>query len=228
MLVEVGLEDLQRRRRGRFGAEAAFLGRHRGDDTGVGIRGQDHVPGLVAVAGPFRRAGLAGDRHREAAEDAVGGAAGGLRGLVQAFQDRVAVDAVDVDVATGLRGQFLQHPAGGVLDFHPHVRRHHGAAVGDRRVGDRHLQRVRLQVALPGGQLDVVAGRPGPFGFAFLVELVAPLLARHQAFGLLRQVDPGGTADPQLARPALQFAAVPHLQPELVEVDVGGGCGRAR
>ena len=32
-LLEIGFEDLQRGRRGGFGPEAAFLDRHRGDDT---------------------------------------------------------------------------------------------------------------------------------------------------------------------------------------------------
>ena len=78
--------------------------------------------------------------------------------------------------------EFRQDAAGRVVDLHADVGRDDRAAVGDRRVGDRHLQRVGLQVALAGGELDVVAGRPGPVGFAFLVELVAPVLRGQQPF----------------------------------------------
>ena len=133
---------------------------------------------------------------------------------------------VDVDVAARRRCEFLQHAAGGVVDFHPDVRGHHGAAVGQGRVGDRHLQRVGLQVALAGRQLDVVAGRPGAFGFAFRVEAVAPLLAGQQAFRLLGQVDPGRPPDPEHVRPVLQRPGVPHFQAQRVEEDVGGDLQR--
>ena len=187
VLVEVRFEDLQRGRRRRFGAEAAFLDRHDGDDTRVRVRGEHDVPGLVGVAGRCAVPVLPATGDREAAEDAVGGAAR-RSAPPRAGPSRIAaaVAGVDLDVAARLRVEFLQHPAGRVLDFHADVRGDDGAAVGERRVGDRHLQRVGLQVALAGRQLDVVAGRPGPVGFAFLVELVAPLLARQQAFGLAR------------------------------------------
>ena len=147
---------------------------------------------------------------------------GVLRGVVQAFQDRRAVFRVDLDVAARLGVEFLQHPAGRVVDFLADVRGDDGAAVGQGRVGDRHLQRVGLQVALPGRQLDVVAGRPGPFGIAFGGELVAPVLRRQQAFVGARQVDPGRPSDAERVRPVLQLAGVPHRQAERVEEDVGG------
>ena len=145
---------------------------------GFGIRGEDRVPGLVRVRRALGGAGLAGDRDREAAEDVdtrcrrrsarrragLRGSPPGMSGSMWTWRARLGVE-------------FLQHPAGGVVDLHADVRGDDGAAVAERRVGDRHLQRVGLQVALPGGELDVVAGRPGPVGFAFLVELVAPVLA---------------------------------------------------
>ncbi len=137
------------------------------------------------------------------------------------FEDVFLIGGVHLDVAPGLGVDFLQHPAGRVVDLQPDVGGHDRAAVGDRRVGDGHLQRVGLEVALAGGQLDVVAGRPRPFGFAFLVELVPPLLGGEQPFGGARQVDAGRPPDPELVRPVLEVAGVPHPQPERVEEDVG-------
>ena len=96
------------------------------------------------------------------------------------------------------------------------------AAVGDRRVGDRHLQRVGLQVALADREVDVVARRPGPVGELFPVELVAPGGGRQQARRLARQVDPGLSPDPELVRPALQRQPRVHAVAERVVEDVGG------
>ena len=117
--------------------------------------------------------------------------------------------------------EFLQHAAGGVVDLHADVRGDDGAAVAERRVGERQLQRVRLQVPLAGGELDVVARRPAAFQFPFRGELVAPVLGRQQPLAA-----PGRSmsvaADPELVRPLLQEALVPHAKAERVEVDVGG------
>ena len=135
------------------------------------------------MARAFRGAGLAGDFDREFAEDVVRGAARPCARLVQPFHDRRAVFGVDLDVARAGRVDFLEHPAGGVLDFLADVRGDDRAAVAERRVGDRHLQRVGLQVALAGRQLDVVA-RPtrAVLSVRLRREFVAPLLGRQQAF----------------------------------------------
>ena len=114
---------------------------------------------------------------------------------------RAAVAGAILTWRARLRVEFLQHPAGGVLDFHADVRGDDRAVVAERGVGDRQLQRVGLQVALAGRQLDVVAGRPGPFGVAFGEEFVAPLPARHQAFDL------AGRCRARLASPIPSFRA---------------------
>ena len=94
-----------------------------------------------------------------------------------------------------------------VLDPHPDVRGHDAPAVGDRAVGDRHLERVGLQVALPDGEVDVVAGRPGPVGEVLAEQAVAPRGRRHEAGDLAGEVDPGRMAEPEPARPLLDDVA---------------------
>ncbi len=173
-LGEIRFEDLLRRGRRRFDAEAAFLHRHEGDDTRIRVRGEDAVPGLVRVAGALGGAGLAGDRDREAAEDCRTRSRSPFC-AASCSPSRIAArySGSMGTCAARLGVEFLQHPAGRVVDLQADVGGDDRAAVGERRVGDRHLQRVGLQVALPGGELHVVSRRPGPFGpaFAFLVEL---------------------------------------------------------
>ena len=186
LLGEIRFQDRVGRRGRGFGAEAAFLHGHDGDDLRVRVRRQHRVPGLFVLAVAFGGAGLAGDFDREVAEDLVGGPARALRGLVQAFEDRRRGSRGRSGRGAARRVEFLDHAAEGVVDFLADVRGDDRAAVAERRVGERHLQRVGLQVALAGGELDVVAGRPGAsFGFAFGGEFVAPLLGRQQAlFGV--------------------------------------------
>ena len=111
----------------------------------------------------------------------------------------------------GLRISSTRRPRA-VLDRQPEVRAHHAAAVGDRRVGGRELERRRLEVALADREVDVVARGPRPLDAAAGVQrlgragghlglldalgvlgvaLVAPLAVGHQALELAGDVDPG-------------------------------------
>src|SRR4051794_31525461 len=65
LIGEIRFQDLPCSWRGRFGTEAAFLHRNEGDDTRIGVRGEDAVPGLVQVRRALGGAGLAGDGDRE-------------------------------------------------------------------------------------------------------------------------------------------------------------------
>ena len=140
-----------------------------------------------------RGSGLAGDRDREAAEDRVGGAAGLLRGVVQAFEDRRAV--LRGRSRRGARGagsiSCTTRPAASSTS-HADVRAHDRAAVGERRVGDRHLQRVR-PAGRPGRpragccRRPTRAGRCGPCCRAGC----ATAGVGSRPVGLAGQVDPG-------------------------------------
>ena len=140
----------------------------------------------------------------------------------------------------------LDRPPLRVLDAEPDVRPDQVAAVGDRRVRDRHLQRVGLQIALADREVDVVAHGPRPVETAVLVEVVrnhvlaarrigllglavervAPRRRRQQALALAADVEARGLADPERPRPLLERAAVArvvavvHAIAERVEVDV--------
>ena len=117
-----------------------------------------------------------------------------------------------------------------VLDAQADVRRHDAAAVGDGAVGDRHLERVGLQVALAHGQVDVVARAPGPVGEVAAEQAVAPLGRRHQAGALAGKVDPGRAAEPEAVGPLLDHLAallVRH-QADAIEEHVRGDLQRAR
>src|SRR6185503_12624166 len=88
--LEVLLEDLQRGRRGRVGAEAAVLDQRADDELrrrGALRRPVAAPPRLVELVGVrvlLRGAGLAGDRDREVAEDARRRSVPGVRGLPEA------------------------------------------------------------------------------------------------------------------------------------------------
>ena len=135
----------------------------------------------------------------------------------------------DVEPPLRARGDLLQHPAVRVLDPHADVRRDHAAAVRDRAVGDRHLQRVGLQVTLADGEVDVVARCPGPVGQLLAEEAVSPGRRGHEAADLTGKVDPGRVAEAEAARPLLDdvAAALVRHQPESVEEDVRGHLQRA-
>ena len=77
----------------------------------------------------LRRAGLAGDWDREAAEDVERGPGAVLGGVVESFEDLRPVCRVDVDVALRPGVEFPQHAAGGVVDFLAEVRGDDRAAV---------------------------------------------------------------------------------------------------
>ena len=216
--------------RGGFGAEAAFLDGHDRDDTRVGVRGEHRVPGLVAVAGAVprsrscrrRRSGSRRRRRRTVPSRLLRGVRAGPPGSRRGRRGRSrprAAPAGSNSFSTRPAASSTSMPTCGVTML---------AAVAERRVGDRHLQRVGLQVALADRQLDVVAGRPGPVGVAFREELVAPLFARHQAFALAGQVEPGRAG--RCPACAAQFCSwlVSHIsQAQHVEVDVGGDLQRA-
>ncbi len=121
------------------------------------------------------------------------------------------------------------------------------AAVADRRVGGRELQRRRLQVALPDREVHVVADAPSAVGLVaavdavedllapagvraggLLEELVAPLRRRQQAGSLARDVDAGQRSEAELLGPVLDdllsglvVDVVGHAT-DVVEEDVGG------
>ena len=157
---------------------------------------------------------------------------------------------VEVDPALGGLADLLQLPPGAVLDLLAEVRRDDAAAVGDRGVGDRELERRRLQVALTDGEVDVVAAAPRAVDAAALeqrllrlvaeLELlaaalvvgelaVAPLAVGHEPAVLARQIDPGGLAEPELACPVLEHRAwFVERRAELVEEHVRGDLQRAR
>ena len=147
--------------------------------------------------------------------------------------DRLQVGRVDVDVPGGGRIDPLQHGAVGLLHAEADVRADHGSAVGDRRVGDRELERRHLYVALPDREVDVVADGPGAVGavsdptparsvlrlalegpggvvaFALEVVHVVPPGGRGQVpANFAAEVDAGGTADPERVRPLLKRAAI--------------------
>ncbi len=127
--------------------------------------------------------------------------------------------------------QRLHEVVVGFVDLLAEVRGHDGAVavvavgVGERRVGDGHLQRVGQQISLPDREVHVVADRPRRAGFgddvarlavvfvlAFGFERVLfgqPLAARHDARELARQVDAGRLPDAEFVGLLLDdFAAV--------------------
>ncbi len=85
--------------------------------------------------------------------------------------------------------QRLHQAAVGFVDLLAQVRRHDRAfaavhvGVGERRVGDRHLQRVGQQVALADRQVHVVADAPGP---AFADDVARLAVVCAFAFGFER------------------------------------------
>ncbi len=149
----------------------------------------------------------------------------------------------------GREAQTLHEPALGVIDLRAEMRRNDrpfaavAVSVDERRVGDRHLQRIGLQFALPDGEVHVVADPPrryfgdDPAGgdvapvLALQLERVlfgAPRRVRDDARDLARQVDAGLLAEAQLVRHVLDhFAAVVECQlADFEEVGVRGDLQR--
>ena len=125
------------------------------------------------------------------------------------------------------------------------MRPHDRATVGDRRVGDGHLQRRGLDVTLADGELNVVANRPRPFvGIEAVrrallaalllpldllgVLLCAPLPVGNRSRGLTGKVDPGCLVEAQLARPTLDDLTLHRVgvAAERVEVNIRGNLQR--
>ena len=128
---------------------------------GVGDVGD--IPGLIdnSVRGvDLRGACLAVHGAREVPEHVVRSAARPLRGEVQAGHDRLTIERVDGNVALGGRRELRDQPTLRVLDLQADVRRHDGAAVRERRIGDRHLHWRRLEIALTGREQHVLPDRP--------------------------------------------------------------------
>ena len=146
------------------------------------------------------------------------GAARLAGGLVDAFHHQADVGVVQVHVAQRREAERLHEPALRVVDLAAQVWAHDRAfaavaeGVGQRRVGDRHLQRRGQQIALADGQVHVVAHAPRPPIGDAAAAPVPPALARelfgghlgapggrgHQARDLAGQVDPRLLADAEL------------------------------
>src|SRR6185436_10110951 len=114
----------------------------------------------------------------------AGRRAGADRRHVQAVENRLTVAGVDLHAPRRRHLDAPQLTAAIVLHRDAEVRPDDLAAVLDRRVGDRHLQRRRLHVALADGEVDVVAERPRPLvrdpaGPDLLLTLAGLLGARH-------------------------------------------------
>ena len=238
----------QRDRGGGVGAEAAVLDGHRDDDRPRRVRARrrrTRTGRRAAGARPCRScrrpgSGPGSSRRRPSAEVPSACVA-----RCRPVEDRLAVARVDrrpcARRASGSAGS--RCPAV-VLDRHPEVRAHDAAAVGDRGVGDRHLQRRGLQVALADREVDVVADRPRALVGDAAGRDLAALLARDLRAragrratggrGSCRRPRPGrsmpvGRPKPELARPRLDDLALEavHVAAERVEEDVGGDLQRA-
>src|SRR5204862_4710555 len=116
------------------------------------------VPRLVgAPRALLRGSRLAGDRDGEAREHLHRGTARLAGRAAKTLEDGLPELRPDVQMPRGGRLQLLDGLAGGVLDPLADPRGQDVPAVGDRRVGHGHLERVGLEVALANGEVDVVA-----------------------------------------------------------------------
>ena len=122
------------------------------------------------------------------------------------------------------------------------MRAHDPAAVGERRVGDGHLQRRGLQVALADREVDVVADGPGPGvrdparGHVLLrataqllpADARAPGAVGDQALDLAGEVDARRRPEPEPRAQRLDDLAGQRIgvAAERVEEDVGGDLER--
>ena len=138
-----------------------------GDDDRPRLVGHvGDVPGLVGLPRALGGAGLAVDRVASCGQPAKTSADVPprlARRSAQAVEDRLAVAPGRSSTRARRRRARCcwssRPPASSTR--RPRCGRAHLAAVGDRRVGDRHLQRRGLQVALADREVDVVAQRPG-------------------------------------------------------------------
>src|SRR4051812_13547350 len=206
-------------RRGGLGAEAAVLDGRRDDDRPALVRHEAHVPRLVVAPVALGRARLAVDRERSlvpALED-VGRGAVPLCRFMQALENGSPGARIHLDPPRGARIDLLDLATGRVvLDRDAEVRPHDAPAVLDRPIGNGHLERRGLEVALADREVHVVADRPrthvgdpapddgglrdvvalaaAPLAVA---DLGAPALVGDRAGRLAGQVDAGGLAEPE-------------------------------
>ena len=198
--------------------------RSRRSRSGAGGCREAHVPGLVFTFPRVRRCRssrrpdlLAGSSPPNVAEVPPAALAASWMPCIT----RLEVFVVEVHVGLAGKLSACTSPPPGFVDLFAQVRGDDRAVaavhvgVGERRVGDRHLQRVRQQFALPDREVHVVADRPWPpvrrrCPQCGLVGALACWLRAcsvrpatsvgHHARELARQVDPGRLADAELVR----------------------------
>src|SRR6266545_2445027 len=178
---------------------------HRHGDRGVLGRREAHEPRVGRAGFGLGRAGLPRHRH---ARDLRGGSRPPLNHLGHDpghVHRRLRRDGV----AEHAGAERLQHAPVGVPDLLHQVRFHLGAAVGDGRGHQGHLQRVRSDVLLPDGRER--DGREAVLEERGLVEL--PLVERDVERHVL--IEP---VRPRLVEQGLG----PKLQAQLAERDVAG------
>ena len=221
------------------------LDRHDDHDRLAAVLDEARVPRLIRVRLALDGARLTVDLVREVLEEVGRGPAVLAGGAAQAVEHDLAVAGVDLDLALRLGRELRDGHAVAVLDRLAEVRLDDRAAVGQRRVGDRDLQRRRLQIALADGEVDAVAGRPRAVDPAALVQrglalvaeagLLAALLVLREALGrasCCRGPGPGSSPGrsmpvrrpkPSLPRPLLDRRALAvGLLAEAVEEHVRG------
>ena len=156
---------------------------------------------MVAAAGArLGGAGLAGDRNREGAEDGGGCARVGSR--VEAIADRA--DVVEPHVPARRVAELPDDLAARIEHGLAHVRPDDCAAVRERRVRDRELQRGDRELALADSQVDRVALVPDPRP-ALLEGPLQPGRGGDETRRLAWDVEPGWLAGAEPVGPILHI-----------------------
>src|SRR5579871_628681 len=226
-LTGVGVEELREHllRCGRRGgpAVAAVLDHGAHDDRRLVERPVAAPPRLVLEAGDSRKrddllggARLAGDRDGEVAEHAVRRPERHVRPPVEPLLHDMEVRLVESrDRARRGGGRGRDERLVRVLDVEEDVRLHELAAVRDRRVEARHLQRRHREVSLADRELDRVARLPEAVDLPAArirlarVAVVLPPDRRQKAACLRPDLDRRLPPEAELARPPLlRLAAV--------------------
>ena len=157
------------------------------------------------------RAGLAANQHLGQLDERVVAGAH-QRAERHALADDAQDFGIDIDLTANRRLPGLDDLAVGVDQFAHHARLVDGAAVGDRRRRDRHLQRRDGREPLSDRHVVGVAGAP------LLAERLQLLLGRgDDAARLADQVDAGRRVEAYLARPFGQ-----RLVADAVELHIAG------
>ena len=192
--VEVALEDRARDRRRGFDPEAATLDRHGHDDLRVVVRRDRRRtrtgPPVPCPARPCRSCPRPGRGSRPSPDRRCRPAPSPPARMPPRITSRVSSEMLQV--ARRRRLDLLDRLAVHVHDAAADVRGDQGAAVGERGVGARELQRRHLDVALADREVDVVALRPGPVDVGVgvaAVDAVAPGRRRDQAGARVGDVD---------------------------------------